>query len=170
MFLVSFSCWWELTGTVTFNLTVSPLCLPVLLLCLIIGKNHLPFAVFTALFVTSFIWLRLWANKTEHSWPWILSLAPLLRQHFCAEVFSCLGSHWAHLESAPGPGLEPFLLVVLVKFRFHLWPDTRCVSDQGVQTLVFQMCLSLLYISISLHYFTAHLAHVIILIPVKPLP
>lgn len=55
-------------------------------------KNHFPFAVFTSLFVTSLLLLRLWANKIEHTWLHISQLPCRNRAFFCCEIFSWLGS------------------------------------------------------------------------------
>lgn len=125
--------------------------------------DHLPFAVFPSLFVPSFILLRLWANKIEHSWPCIFFSAHLLGQHFSAVRFSAsweVTGHTSGVESVPVLELEPFVLVLLVKFKFQFSPAPKaCLRWGRSNPRVSHVPFTALLIN-SEHYFTGHLAHV----------
>lgn len=124
-------------------------------------KNHLPFAVFTSLFDSSFILLRLWANKIEHSWPCIFSSAHLLRQHFCAVRFSAGWEVIGQVLSLHQCLDWNLLFLCSCEVQIPFLTCTQGVPQmRAFKTLMFQMCLSLLYLSISLLYFTAHLARI----------
>lgn len=153
----------------TFNLTregrVSLFHLySVTLVCSYVSSfDHLPFAVFASLFVTSIILLRLWANKIEHSWPCIFFSAHLLRQHFSAVRFSAgweVTGRASGVDTAPVPELEPFVLVLLVKFKFHFWAAHKAYLRWGCANPHVSDVPFTAWLINWEHYFTGHLAHV----------